>query len=53
MVKKFCSNCKRDAWHNAMRKAGDYRCTYCGSPISNHPDGKKMHAMAIMNGKRR
>lgn len=35
--KQFCGNCKKDTIHNAMKKDGSYRCTYCGYPPSPGP----------------
>lgn len=48
MVKKFCSSCFRETWHNPMGKAGTkdgkdsrgLRCSFCGHPVSTNP-GKR------------
>lgn len=46
MTKKHCTSCGRIVWHNAMKKVGEYRCTFCGSPCSTNP-AKREHQEAI------
>lgn len=36
MIKKFCSSCLRNTWHNPKPK-GELRCTFCGFPVSSNP----------------
>lgn len=36
MIKKWCSSCHREAWHNPRAKDG-VRCTFCGDPVSSNP----------------
>jgi DNA-directed RNA polymerase subunit RPC12/RpoP len=40
MIKKHCSSCNRNTWHNPLAKKKDeeqkYRCTFCGAPVSTN-----------------
>lgn len=36
MIYKFCTSCYREAWHNARKAVGSYRCCHCGHPISTN-----------------
>lgn len=45
MIKKKCNFCGVFGWHNPMKKAKEaeqqYRCCYCGSPVTNAKDSPK------------
>ncbi len=37
MLKKFCSSCAQETWHNPSgKKDGSPRCVYCGTPVSTN-----------------
>lgn len=40
MIKKWCSSCHRETWHNPRKSSGSYRCTFCGDPVSTNPARK-------------
>lgn len=49
MITKLCTKCGEVAPHNEMKKAGEYRCTYCGYPnVFPATSWKKPHYDGIM-----
>ena len=37
MIMKQCSSCEQYKWHNYAAKDKNYRCTYCGHPVTSSP----------------
>ncbi len=49
MIKKFCSNCDQETWHNQSgKKDGPDRCTFCGYPVKTNVDGKRAYQTDLM-----
>lgn len=42
---KYCSACFKTCLHNPMGKAGEFRCTYCGTPVTSTPKREQQEAI--------
>ena len=54
MIKKFCTSCGQDTWHNPQgaKAKGSFRCTYCGSPVSTGPKRETNEALRVKQVKK-